>query len=87
MFKPQNLRASSQRLYEAFVRKTRSKPKDGDSVVKIVSGKPISVAHLLAIKGSCITPEKSSYPPETKFQAQTKAATDVVAKTSLPIFL
>mmetsp|Transcript_1526 Transcript_1526/g.2526 ORF Transcript_1526/g.2526 Transcript_1526/m.2526 type:complete len:88 (-) Transcript_1526:15-278(-) len=87
MFKPQNLRASSQRLYEAFVRKTRSKPKDGDSVVKIVSGKPIAAAILLDIKGSCITPEKSSYPPTSVFHAQTKTATDVVAKTSFPTFL
>jgi hypothetical protein len=65
----------------------RSNPKEGLRVVNMVSGKPTAVANLLDIKGSCITPEKSSYPPTSMFHTQTKAATDVVAKTSLPIFL
>ena len=85
MFKPQNLRASSHRPYDAFVRKTSRRPSDGDRIVNGVKGRPSWVIPFKI--GSYMVPDKSWYPPVKRFQAQTKVAIPHVAKISFPIFL
>ena len=86
MFIPQFLRASSQRWYALFVRKTRSKPRKLEERVNGFMGRDKTGVYCPRRIPGWTPPTKSVYSPVSMFQSITKVAISVTTKTSRPTF-